>query len=155
MQSSRRAVPAVLLALVFLPLQGCGAPAVERMALRVAGQDLSVEVARTAAARERGLMERRDLGPRDGMLFLFDRDQRLTFWMKNTPSALSIAYITADGRIVQIEDMEPLSEKIVPSRGFVRYALEMRKGAFEDLGIAEGDTIVFPPGFPGPGRVEP
>ena len=100
-------------------------------------------------------MGRRDLGPRDGMIFLFDRDQHLTFWMKDTPTALSIAFITADGRILQIEDMQPFSETIVESQHYARYALEMRKGAFADLGIKEGDTIQFPPGFPGTARIEP
>jgi len=69
----------------------------------------TVEVARTEAQRERGLMHRRSLGSREGMLFVFDADQRLAFWMKDTPGALSIAFLSPEGRILQIEDMEPLS----------------------------------------------
>jgi uncharacterized membrane protein (UPF0127 family) len=82
------------------------------------------------------------------MIFVFDRDEHLSFWMKNTPSALSIAFLSAEGKILEIDDMEPFSEKIVQSRLSARYALEMRKGAFTSLGIAVGTLVTFPPGFP-------
>jgi len=128
---------------------------VEKVTLRIAAQSLTVEVARTAAARELGLMGRKDLGPRDGMIFLFDRDQHLSFWMKDTPTPLSIAFISSEGRILQIEDMKPFSEEIIASRFSARYALEMQKGAFADLGIGLGDLAEFPAGFPDSTRIEP
>lgn len=140
-----RMLPAVLAAVAVLA--GCR-PSVEKAALSVAGQSLSVEVARTEKQRERGLMERTDLGPRDGMIFVFDRDDHLAFWMKNTPTPLSIAFISADGRILQIEDMQPFSEAVIRSRIAARYALEMKQGAFAALGIKEGDVITFPAAFP-------
>ena len=87
-----------------------------RVTLQAAGQDLTVEVARTEPERERGLMGRKGIGPREGMIFVFDRDDHLSFWMKNTPTALSIAFLSAEGRVLQIEDMEPFSEKIIRSR---------------------------------------
>jgi uncharacterized protein len=121
----------------------------ERVTIASAGQTLTVEVARTEAQRERGLMERTNLGPRDGMIFVFDRDDHLTFWMKNTPSPLSIAFLSAEGKILQIEDMKPFSETIVRSQLSARYALEMRQGAFAELGIKAGDSFSFPQGFPG------
>jgi uncharacterized protein len=125
---------------------GCQSPP-ERIIIRAAEQELRVEVARTDAQREHGLMGRKDLGPRDGMIFVFDRDQRLSFWMKNTPTPLSIAFLSAEGKILQIEDMEPFSEKITLSRLSARYALEMRKGAFAALRITEGAFVTFPAGF--------
>lgn len=128
-------------------LAGCAARVV-RETLSIGGQDLTVEVARTDAQRAHGLMGRIGLGPREGMIFVFERDEHLSFWMKNTPTALSIAFLSAEGRILEIADMEPFSEKIVRSRLSARYALEMRKGAFADLGAREGDLISFPPGFP-------
>jgi uncharacterized protein len=142
---STAAVPAVLFAASILTSCQARAP---HVTLSAAGQSLSVEVARTETERERGLMGRRDLGPRDGMIFVFDRDDHLTFWMKDTPSALSIAFLSSAGKILEIADMEPFSEKVVRSRLSARFALEMRKGAFADLGIREGDTIGFPEGFP-------
>ena len=123
-------------------------PKVEKITLSITGQSLTVEVARTEAQRERGLMERKDLGPRDGMIFVFDRDDHLAFWMKDTPTALSIAFISAEGKILQIEDMQPFSEAVIRSRIAARYALEMKRGSFAALGISEGDTVSFPPGFP-------
>jgi uncharacterized membrane protein (UPF0127 family) len=119
----------------------------EKVTLRAAGQEIAVEVARTEPQREHGLMGRKDLGPRDGMIFVFDRDDHLSFWMKNTPSALSIAFLSSEGRVLEIADMEPFSEKVIRSRLSARYALEMRQGAFTALGIHEGDTFSFPPGF--------
>ena len=151
---SNRVLLASAVVFVLLGVTGCKAKG-ETVSLTVAGQALTVEVARTAAEREHGLMGRTDLGPRTGMIFLFDRDQHLTFWMKDTPTALSIAFVSVDGRIQEIEDMEPFSEKIVMSRLSARYALEMRKGAFSDLGIKEGDVIQFPSDFPGTARIEP
>lgn len=147
----------VLVALVFCVLVGVSAcrNAAETLTVSVAGQTLAVEVARTAAEREHGLMGRTDLGPRSGMIFLFDRDRHLAFWMKDTPTALSIAFISSEGKILEIDDMEPYSEKVITSRLSARYALEMRKGAFADLGITEGDVIQFPEGFPGTARIEP
>ena len=142
---SRLAAPMLLAAGVLLA--GCR-PAVERVAIQVAGQSLSVEVARTEAQREHGLMGRRDLGPRDGMIFVFDRDDHLAFWMKDTPSALSIAFLSAGGKILQVEDMQPFSTSIIQSRMSARYALEMRQGAFTALGIKEGDVVSFPAAWP-------
>ncbi|HTO23530.1 MAG TPA: DUF192 domain-containing protein [Spirochaetia bacterium] len=141
---------ALVLAGAVALLGGCRGK-VEKAALSVAGQSLTVEVARTEAEREHGLMGRKDLGPRDGMIFIFDRDDHLAFWMKNTPTPLSIAFISTDGKILQIEDMQPFSESVIRSRFSARYALEMRQGAFAGLGVREGDVITFPPGFPNAG----
>jgi len=119
-----------------------------RVTLQAAGQELTVQVARTEAERERGLMGRKGIGPREGMIFVFDRDDRLSFWMKNTPTALSIAFLSAEGKVLQIEDMEPFSEKIIRSQLSARYALEMRQGAFSELHVTEGTMVTFPAGFP-------
>ena len=144
----RSSVPLTIVAVAVAALVGGCRPGAEKVALTVAGQSLSVEVARTEAQREHGLMGRRDLGPRDGMIFVFDRDDHLAFWMKDTPTPLSIAFISAEGRILQIEDMQPFSHAIIQSRMSARYALEMRQGAFASLGIKEGDGISFPAGWP-------
>jgi hypothetical protein len=128
-------------------VSACQSPP-ERVTIVADGQSLFVEVARTEAQRERGLMERTNLGPRDGMIFVFDRDDHLSFWMKNTPTPLSIAFLSVEGKVLQIEDMEAFSESIVRSQLSARYALEMRKGAFAELGIKEGDAFTFPGRFP-------
>ena len=121
-------------------LAGCQ-PAVEKVTISAAGQSLTVEVARTEAQREHGLMGRRDLGPRDGMIFVFDRDDHLAFWMKNTPTPLSIAFLSAGGKILQIEDMQPFSTAITQSRISARYALEMNRGWFAKRNLGAGAKI--------------
>ncbi len=143
----RSRFPALILWAGVALLAGCQ-PAVEKVTVSVAGQTLTIEVARTEAQREHGLMGRRDLGPRDGMIFVFDRDDHLAFWMKDTPTPLSIAFLSAEGKILQIDDMQPFSTAVHQSRMSARYALEMRQGAFSQLGIREGDIVSFPAGWP-------
>ena len=79
------------------------------------------------------------------MLFVYDQDQRMSFYMKDTLMPLSIAFVAADGRIVEIHDMKPLSLDPVHSSRSVRYALEVNQGAFERMGVAPGDSIRIPP----------
>jgi uncharacterized membrane protein (UPF0127 family) len=100
---------------------------------------LLAEIARTDAQRARGLMGRSSLKDGEGMLFVFDRDQILSFWMKNTPLPLSIAYIAYDGRIMEIHDLKPHDTTTVPSRRSGRYALEVPQGWFDRVGVRIGD----------------
>ena len=134
-----RVVPLFLLA--SLLLGGCQPPP-ERVTIAAAGQTLTVEVARTEAQRERGLMERKNLGPRDGMIFVFDRDDHLTFWMKNTPRSLDIVFIRKDGTISTIaENTVPYSEDSLPSSEPVRAVLEINGGRSRELGIEAGSKV--------------
>ena len=112
--------------------------------MRVAGHLVEVEIADTPEERASGLMNRKTLKEDQGMLFVFDREERVSFWMKNTSIPLSIAFISADGTIRQIEDMESYSLESIPSRRSVLYALEMNRGWFEERGIAEGDRVEIP-----------
>lgn len=103
-----------------------------------------VEIADTDDSRRLGLMHRESLPEGQGMLFVFEQDQRLSFWMKNTVIPLSIAYISSDGIIREIHDMTPLSLDSIRSSRSVRYALEVNQGAFEAAGIEPGDRVVLP-----------
>ena len=76
-----------------------------------------------------------------GMIFVFKRDQKLRFWMKDTPHPLSIAFIDSTGRIREIYDMQPFSLDIIASTYSVRYALEVAQGYFERAGINAGDKL--------------
>lgn len=111
--------------------------------LRINQWEITVEIADTQETQEKGLMWRESMAEDHGMLFVYDRDSKKSFWMKNTKIPLSIAYIAADGTIREIYDMEPLSTRIVDSRYSVRYALEVNQGAFERHGIKTGDKIEF------------
>jgi uncharacterized membrane protein (UPF0127 family) len=102
---------------------------------------IKVEIARTDEERSKGLMYRKELPDGEGMLFVFERDQQLSFWMKNTLIPLSIAYIASDGRITEIKDMHPRDENSVHSSRSVRYALEVPQGWFGRAGIRPGDVV--------------
>jgi len=109
--------------------------------LRVGHQRVRAEVAATRAARQRGLMHRDHLPDDGGMLFVFADERPRSFWMKDTSIPLSIAFARSDGTILRIADMEPRSERAVPSIAPARYALEMNRGWFARHGIVEGDVI--------------
>ena len=104
---------------------------------------IMAELAVTDAQRAQGLMHRTALADGKGMLFIFERDQILSFWMKNTVIPLSIAFITADGRIVEIFDMEP--EDLTPIRSShpSRFALEVPQNWFSRARIAPGDRLLI------------
>jgi len=110
--------------------------------LQIKGQRVVAEIAATEATRTTGLMNRFSLQPDHGMLFVFAQPQPLAFWMKNTYVPLSIAFIDADGRILNIDDMAPLTEATHPSRGAALYALEMKKGWFAQHAIGAGDPVM-------------
>lgn len=137
------AFAAALLAAAFL---SCARPRLEARSLsisRAQGGSVAVnaELARTAKERERGFMRRRRIPSGTGMLFLFPSDQRLSFWMKDTPSPLSIAYIDSSGAIREIFDMKPFSLASVSSSSSVRFALEVPQGWFASNGVAPGDVL--------------
>jgi len=148
MQSKRSKTILLLLFLGFLG--ACKEevnPKLKTIEISIAGKPFLVEVAQTDQERQRGLMFRKTMGDNEGMLFVWDRDDKRYFYMKNTYLPLSIAFISSDATIVQIEDMTPLSERTIESHSFVRYALEVKQGIFERLGIKPGAKITFPPDF--------
>lgn len=107
------------------------------------GTKLSVkaELAVKPEDRNFGFMERKNIPDGTGMLFVFEYDQILSFWMKNTPTPLSIAFITKDGKIKDIFDMQPFSTASKTSTGYVRYALEVPQGWYKKNGIKTGDVL--------------
>jgi uncharacterized membrane protein (UPF0127 family) len=114
------------------------------------GTAVRAEIARTDDERSRGLMHRKKLPDGEGMLFVFERDQILSFWMKNTLIPLSIAYISSDGRILEIHDMIPGDLSPVRSGRSARYALEVPQGWFGRAGTSVGDRLLSGDGAPLP-----
>jgi len=112
--------------------------------LTIKGKTIKVEVAQTDREKERGLMFRERLGKDEGMLFIYEREEMIAFWMKNTRLPLSIAFIDKGGRIVDIQDMEPFSLEAHPSAHPATYALEMNRGWFARAGIKVGDLVKIP-----------
>ena len=135
---------------IFLTLIACKNSGLEKRNLTITKSDgttisISAEIAKTNEDRARGYMERKKIPEGTGMLFVFERDQVLSFWMKNTPHPLSIAYINSKGRIIDIFDMTPYSVNSIVSTGYSRYALEVPQGWFEKNGIKRGDFIDLSP----------
>ena len=115
------------------------------IATRNAKHLFTVEIARTSAEMERGLMFRDHLAPDHGMLFLYEDDRWATFWMKNTLIPLDLLFVDASGRIVGIaERTVPLSTVLIPSGAPVRAVLEVNGGTADRLRIEVGDRLIHP-----------
>jgi uncharacterized membrane protein (UPF0127 family) len=99
---------------------------------------IRAEVAADFSSRGRGLMFRKALAPNAGMLFIFDAPAAHCMWMKNTYIPLSVAFLDAQGTILNIADMQPHSEESHCAARPALYALEMTQGWFAQRGIKPG-----------------
>jgi uncharacterized protein len=108
---------------------------------------VTARVARTPADRERGLMGETRLDAGKGMLFVFEDEATRSFWMRNTLIPLDIAFLDRSQTIVDIQQMEPLTEEFHNSSRPAMFALEVAQGWFEGRGIEVGAraTMVFGP----------
>jgi uncharacterized membrane protein (UPF0127 family) len=103
-----------------------------------------VEVADTPDTQTLGLMYRTHLAPGDGMIFIFDREQNHSFWMKNTSLALDMIFISREGRIVGIHaNAEPYSLKPIGGGAPSRAVLEVNAGFAAAHGLATGDPVTY------------
>jgi len=102
-------------------------------------------LAATTAQQQQGLMNRTDLAGHDGMLFRFNADTRVGFYMQDTPIPLSIAWFDSHGNFVSSTDMEPCLDKVDCPNYYAarpyRYALEVGKGDLGDLGVGPGSHL--------------
>jgi uncharacterized membrane protein (UPF0127 family) len=112
-----------------------------RADVRIGDCELHVEIADTPQRRATGLSGRSALPADQGMLFVFAYPQRLDFWMKDTAIPLSIAFISSEGIIEQIEHMTPFDLHTVTSHTPVQYALVVNQGFFEKNGITAGSRV--------------
>ncbi len=158
--------PLLVLLLLALPLLGCrsngsegdvqsGSEASEAVMPAGPGRDLAwviigadtvvVEVARTPDERSQGLKDRDFLAAGAGMIFVFDDEEVRSFWMQDTYIPLDIAYLDANARIIDIQQMEPESTRLYTSSGPAMFALEVPQGWFSQMEIEVGAQakIVF------------
>ncbi len=132
---------------------GCALPAAQTRA-SAAAQDtieivtssgvhaFAVELATTETERARGLMFRKSLPEGHGMLFDFQTEQQVQFWMRNTYVPLDMIFIRGDGRVLNIaQNATPLSDALIPSAGPVRGVLEVIAGTARKYHIAPGDRV--------------
>jgi uncharacterized protein len=126
----------------------CGSEATIEIISKTGVHAFTVELATNDSERSRGLMFRKKLPDGHGMLFDFEQDRPVAFWMHNTYVSLDMIFITGDGRILRIaENTKPLSDRLIPSGGPVRAVLEVVAGTARKDGIAPGDRVtgsIFP-----------
>ncbi|MDP2690903.1 MAG: DUF192 domain-containing protein [bacterium] len=116
--------------------------------LTPSGDRIRVELAVTTEEQQLGLMNRKSLHPDAGMLFVFEQERPLSFWMKNTLIPLDILYIDAKQVVVDIQTMDPCPPETqacptYPSAGNAQYALEINAGRALELEIKAGDPLQF------------
>ncbi|HJW03444.1 MAG TPA: DUF192 domain-containing protein [Azospira sp.] len=102
---------------------------------------IEAEVALNQADRMQGLMQRTQMAPNHGMLFIFPQAARHCMWMKNTLIPLSVAFLDDSGHIINIRDMQPQTENNHCADKDARFALEMNQGWFAAKGIKAGASI--------------
>lgn len=107
--------------------------------------DFVVELAKTPAQQQRGLMYRTELAQESGMLFLFNTAGMRSFWMKNTLIPLDILFLNHNGTIQHIHhNAKPQDLTSISSKQPAKAVLELNAGASDRMGIQEGDLIVHP-----------
>ena len=102
---------------------------------------IEAEVASDQASQAKGLMHRRSMPANHGMLFVFSRTDRHCMWMRNTLLPLSVAFLDAQGKIINIEEMKPQTEDNHCAASPAPYTLEMNLGWFSDKGLKPGFQI--------------
>lgn len=134
-----------VVALTMLPLAACSDEG--RLVLNTdsGAHAFSVEVVDTPETRSRGLMFRQELADDAGMLFDFEEEREVSFWMMNTFIPLDMIFIGADGVVKTIHvNARPQDPTSIPSQVPVQFVLEIPGGRTEEIGLEPGDTVEHP-----------
>jgi uncharacterized membrane protein (UPF0127 family) len=131
---------AQLISLSMIAATCYGAP-LPSITLKIHQEIIKAEVASTPASQQMGLMYRKELPENQGMLFVFNDKLSHCFWMKNTEIPLAIAFIDASGKIINIAEMEALSESSHCPFRANPYALEMNRGWFTKRKLGPGSFV--------------
>ncbi|AWG43016.1 hypothetical protein CR532_03465 [Candidatus Borreliella tachyglossi] len=102
-----------------------------------------VKLAIDELTRAKGYMGTKIIDENNGILFIFKKERNLSFWMKDTPVPLEIAYIDSGGIIKEIYSLIPFEEKSVNSKYKVKYALEVPSGSFSKFKVKIGNRVKF------------
>lgn len=140
-----------------LGLAGCGKPRAASMLttaatnprsagdffpIEVGGKIVRMQLAVRPSELQRGLMGRRDLERDDGMLFVYDKPQPMSFWMRSTPTPLDIGFFNAAGVLEEIYPLHPFDEARVAARSReLQFALEVNQGWFRANGVKPGAQL--------------
>ena len=131
----------VLATIAFVSLAAGARAELPEITLSVGGQKITAEVASTDAERSLGLMHRRMLPENRGMLFVFPEVAMHAMWMMNTYLPLTVAFLDANGVIINIADMQPHTRDTHSTLRPAKYALEMNQGWFKKRGIKPGAKL--------------
>lgn len=131
----------LMMVALWMPISGNADPLMT-YPLKIKSHSLRAELAQTEEEKRTGLMFRKSLPENTGMLFVYEVEGRWAMWMKNTYVPLSVAFIDRNGVILNIEDMEPLTEESHAAAGPAKYALEMSRGWFAKRGIGAGAHVL-------------
>ena len=110
----------------------------EQTKIKIGKKTYNVKLAKTEEQREKGLMNIKEMPSDEGMLFVFEKPQKVGFWMKDTYIPLDIIFIDDDSEVLSIHKGQPLDETITEEDG-VRYVLELN----QDSGIEKGDELDY------------
>ena len=149
MTSSLRRFLPLLLASLLVAFAGCGADApkaapktiADRFAIKLGDRTVQLQVAVLPAETQKGLMFVKSMGADEGMVFVFDRPQQMSFWMRNTELALDIGYFDPEGVLREIYPLHPRDERPVASRGRMQFAVEMHQGWYAARGVKPGAKL--------------
>ena len=118
-------------------------------------RSFTIEIADDPGERERGLMFREHMDDDHGMLFVFEDQREVGFWMKNTPMPLDLLFIAQDGTIKAIKQGEPFSEAVISPGVPVRFVLELKAGIAAKNDIVDGDKARHRAINQAPGAAQP
>jgi uncharacterized membrane protein (UPF0127 family) len=111
--------------------------------IKVGPETVRMQLAITDAEMEHGLMDRRDLEPDEGMIFIWPKVQKMRFWMHNTPTDLDIGYFTADGMLHEVYQMYKFDESSVSSQSdAIQFCLEMNLHWYSDHKVMPGTAAL-------------
>lgn len=143
----------LVVSVALLAVTGCGrgdAPQAQAtlktmedyFAIKVGDQTVQMELAVGMSEMQHGLMGRRDLKPDQGMIFVYDKPQQQSFWMRDTPTPLDVGFFDANGVLAEIYPMYPFDETPVKSRSdALKFTLEMNQGWFAAHKVKPGAKL--------------
>ena len=133
---------AVFAVLNLLTTAAWATSAMPKISLALGSGTLEVEVASDQSQRAQGLMHRPSMGSHQGMLFVYPAPAYFCMWMKNTLIPLSVAFIDAQGRVINIAEMKPQTQTNHCTERNATYALEVNQGWFAKHGVQSGTQII-------------
>lgn len=138
----RRAGPILAVLVVAAPLSACSDEGKLVLHTATGNYNFAVEVVDTPESRAQGLMFRQELDDNAGMLFDFQQEREVSFWMRNTFIPLDMIFVGADGVVKTIHvNARPHDPTSISSEVPVQFVLEIPGGRSEEIGLKPGDTM--------------